>query len=149
MHILTADGREHVITPREWQDGGAFRDVDVAADGRTVGWIADQMLSPLEGGTNYAYPVGADVEVWRDGKVIRKFSPGVIQNWIFLKNGEEVAIHTDPPHGQQSYDCTRFDVHTGKKLSHWSLDRKDYVVPEWAKPLLVNDPLPDPDEISN
>ena len=149
VHIVTSDGRDHTITPAKWQNGGGFTDVSVAPDGRTVGWVVNQMLAPFEGGTNYAYPVGADVDVWRDGKVIRKFGTGLIQDWIFLKNGEEIAIHTDPSHGRQSYDCTRYDVRTGKELEHWSLDRKDYVVPDWAKPLLVNDPLPGPDEVSN
>jgi hypothetical protein len=151
VHIVAADGRDHTISPMKWQNGGGFTDVSVAPDGRTVGWVANQMLTPLEGGTNYSYQVGLEVEVWRDGKVIQRLSPNVyvIQDWIFLKNGEEVAIHTAPPRGQEFYDCFRFDVRTGKKLEHWSLDHRDYVVPEWAKPLLVNDPLPGPDEISN
>ena len=151
VHIVTADGRDHTIHPEKWQNGGGFTDVSIAPDGRTVAWVANQMLEPLEGGTNYAYPVGLRVEVWRDGKVIQNLNPDayVIQDWIFLNNGEQVAIHTAPPHGQEFYDCMRFDVRTGKKLEHWSLDRRDYVVPEWAKPLLVNDPLPGPDEISN
>jgi hypothetical protein len=149
VHILMADGRQHTIAPQKWQDGGSYTDVSVAQDGKTVGWVANQMLAPFEGGTNYAYEIGVDVEVWRAGKAIARFAPGVIQDWVFLKNGEEVAIHTAPPHGQEFYDCTRFDVRLGKELEHWSLDRRDYVVPEWAKPLLVNDPLPGPDEISN
>ncbi len=149
VHIVMADGDEHTIKPFKWQNGGSFTDVDVAGDGRTVGWVANQMLEPLEAGTNYALEAGLDVEVWRDGKVIRKFAPGVIRDWTFLRGGQEVAIHTAPLHGQEFYDCTRFDVGTGKELEHWSLDRRDYVVPDWAKPLLANDPLPGPDEISN
>jgi len=149
VHIVMADGNKHTIKPFKWQNGGSFTDVKVAGDGRTVGWVANQMLEPLEAGTNYALETGVGVEVWRDGKVIRNLAPGVIRDWTFLRGGQEVAIHTAPLHGQEFYDCTRFDVGTGKELEHWSLDRRDYVVPDWAKPLLANDPLPGPDEISN
>jgi hypothetical protein len=149
VHILTADGRDHTIRPRKWQAGGGFHEMRLAPDGKTVGWLVDYMLAPFEGGTNYSYAVALDLYIWRDGHVIRKFAtPALtIQNWIFLKDGSEVAFHIAPPHGQEFYDCTLFDVNTGKELDHWSLDRKDYVVPDWAKPLLVDDPPPGPDEI--
>jgi len=151
VHILSADGGEHIIKPWDWQAGGGFENVDVAPDGKTVGWLASQMLQPLEGGTNYEYAVALELDIWRDGRVIRKIpAPGlVIQNWTFLKDGNEVAFHIAPTHGQEFYECFLFDVNTGRRLQSWSLDRKNYVVPEWAKPLLVNDPLPEADEIAN
>lgn len=151
VHIFTEDRGEQKIDPEKWQEGGSFSDVIVAPDGRTVGWVANQMLTPLQGGTNYEYAVGLEIDVWRGGKVIQKIDPHAqpIRNWLFLKNGEEVAIHTAPLHGQDFFDCTRFDARTGRKLAHWSLDRRNYVVPEWAKPLLVNDAPPGPDEISD
>ena len=151
VHIVTEDGREQTINPEKWQEGGGFTDISVTPDGRTVGWVANQMLTPLEGGTNYEYAVGVSIDVWRDGQVIQRLSPDafVIREWIFLKNGEEVAVHTAPTHGTDFFGCTQFDVRTGKNLAHWSIDRRNYVVPEWAKPLLVNDPLPGPDEITN
>jgi hypothetical protein len=149
VHIVTADGREHAIRPEKWQSGGGFEGIQIAPDGQTVGWLADQMLTPLEGATSYPYAVSLELDVWRAGRVIRRFSPPAltIQNWIFLKDGNEVAFHVAPTHGQEFYDCTLLDVNTGKEIAHWSLDRKDYVVPDWAKPLLVDDPLPGPDEI--
>lgn len=149
VHILTADGRDYTIKPKKWQAGGGFGTPVVAPDGKTVGWLVNQMLMPLQGGTSYSYAVALGLDIWRDGHVIRRFStPALtIQNWIFLKDGNEVAFHIAPPHGQEFYDCTLFDVNTGKELAHWSLDRKNYVVPDWAKSLLVDDPLPGPDEI--
>ena len=151
VHIITADGLEHTIRPRKWQAGGGFDDIVVAQDGRTVGWLANQMLTPLEAGSNYSYSVAFELDVWRDGRVIQKFSPPAltIQNWIFLKGGNEIAFHVGPLHGQEFYDCTLFDINSGKELAHWALDRKDYTVPDWAKQLLVDDPPPGPDEISN
>jgi len=151
VHIVTEDGREHTINPEKWQDGGGFTDISVAGDGRTVGWVANQMLTPLQAGTNYGYAVGLEIDVWRDGQIIHKIDPHAqpIRNWIFLKDGEEVAVHTAPLHGQEFYECTRFDVLTGRRLAHWLFNRRNYIVPEWAKPLLINDPLPGPDEVSD
>jgi hypothetical protein len=150
LHILSGDGQDYLIKPEKWQAGGGFESIEIAPDGKTVGWLAVQMLTPLEGSTNYSYPVALELDIWRDGRVIQKFSASalVIQDWIFLKGGSEVAFHAAPPHGQEFYDCTLFDVNTGKTLDHWKLDRKDYVVPSWAKELLADDPLPGPGEIS-
>jgi hypothetical protein len=151
LHIITADGSDHTIRPKQWQSGGSFGTAQIAPDGKTVGWTVEEMLTPLEGATNYSYTVARELDIWRDGHVIRRFSPNSLdlQNWMFLKGGSEVAFHIAPPHGQEFYDCTLFEVNTGKELAHWALDRKDYVVPDWATQLLVDDPLPGPNEISN
>jgi len=150
VHIITADGRDHAIRPKRCQAGAGFDAVEVAQDGRTVGWLANQMLTPLEGSANYSYAVALELDIWRDGRVIQKLSPPAltISNWMFLKGGNEVAFHVAPSHGQEFYNCTLFDVSSGKKLAHWALDRKDYTVPDWAKQLLADDPPPGPDEIS-
>jgi hypothetical protein len=151
LHIVTADGRDHTVKPKKWQSGGGFGGIQIAPNGKTVGWLVKQMFAPFELDTNYAYAVALELDIWRGGRVIQRFSPPAltIQNWIFFKDGNEVAFHVAPTHGQEFYDCTLLDVNTGKELAHWSLDRKDYVVPDWAKPLLVDDPPPGPDEISN
>jgi hypothetical protein len=39
LHIITADGRDHTIRPKKWQSG--FGDVQVAPDGKTVGWLVE------------------------------------------------------------------------------------------------------------
>lgn len=150
VHIVTADHRDHAIRPRKWQSGGGFEDIQIAPDRKTVGWLADQMLTPLQCSSNYPCPVALELDIWKAGRVVRRFHPPAlgVQNWIFLKGGNEVAFHVAPLHGQEFYDCALFGVNTGKRLAHWALDRRDFVVPEWAKPLLVDDPLPGPDEIS-
>ena len=146
LHILSADGRDHTIRLMKWQSG--FGDVQIAPDGKTVGWLVEHMLTPLEGGTSYSYAVAPELQIWRGGRVILRSGLGLgIQKWMFLKDGNEVAFHRAPPHGQEFYECTLLDVNTGKELAHWSLDRKDYVVPDWAKPLLADDPPPGTDEI--
>jgi hypothetical protein len=149
LHIVTDDGRDYTIKPEKWQSGGGFGDVVIAPDGKTVGWLVKQMLIPLQAGASYSYAAALEIDIWRDGRVIRRIgTPALtIQNWIFLKDGDEVAFHRAPPHGQEFYECILMDVNTGKEQSHWSLDRKDYVVPDWAKPLLVDDPPPGPNEI--
>jgi hypothetical protein len=147
VHIVTGDGRDHIIRPKKWQAGGGFENIQIAPDGKTVGWLVNVMLTPFLGGTSYAYTVSPELDVWRGGRVILRSGEGLgIQNWIFLKGGNEVAFHRAPPHGQEQFECTLLDVNTGKKLAQWSLDRKDYVVPDWANPL-VGDSLPGPNEI--
>jgi hypothetical protein len=148
VHIVTSDGRDHKIKPKKWQSGGGSEQIKVAQDRRTVGWLVNQMFAPFEAGTNYAYAISLELDIWRDGRVIFRSGPGLgIQRWMFLKDGNEVAFHRAPPNGQEIYECALLDVNTGKELAHWSLDRKNYIVPDWAKPLLVDDPLPGPDEI--
>ena len=66
-----------------------------------------------------------------------------------MSGGKQIAYHLAPPRGQKFYDCTLMDVATGKQLAHWSLDRRDYVAPDWAKQGLKGHPLPGPDQISN
>ena len=151
LHIITADGHNHAIPPSQWQAGGGFEAIKVAPDRRTVGWLADQMLDPLQANSSDSFPVAQELAIWRDGRVIRRFpAPAlVIQDWIFLNGSKEAAFHIAPPRGQDfNYACIRFDIDTGKQIAHWALDRRDYVVPDWAEPLLVNDPLPDPEELS-
>lgn len=150
-HIITADGRDHLIRSKKWQAGGRYTSVQVAADGRTVGWLADQMISPLQCGTNYPCPVALSLKIWRNGRVMRTYNVDgtPIRDWRFVGSGAEVAFHQASLHGPDDFDCTLFDVSTGKKLAHWAVDRKKYTAPDWVKQLLVNDPLPGPDEISN
>jgi len=148
VHIVTDNGRDHTIRPKKWQAGGGFGTIVIAPDGKTVGWLTEAMLTPFQGNTRYSYAVALELDIWRPGRVIRRFpTPALtIQNRISLKDGNEVAFHIVPPHGQEFYNCILFDVSTGKELAHWGLDRKDYVVPDWAKPLL-GDSLPGPSEI--
>jgi hypothetical protein len=145
LHIVTADGRDHTIMPKRWQSGGGFGGVKISPDGRSAGWLVQQMLTPSQGGTNYSYAVALELDIWRDGRVIRRFSQEQgIKDWIFVNNGNEVAFRTGPLHGQDFFDCALFDVNSGKELARWSLDRKDSIVPAWAKQVLANDPPPAP-----
>jgi hypothetical protein len=144
IQIKTSDGRVHTIRTHNWQNGGGYDAVQISPDKKSVGWLANQMLNPLEDGTSYSYPVALELDVWRTNKPIRRFPASglTIKNWAFLRNGNEVAFHIAPPHGQEFYDCTLFDVQTGKTLDHWKLDRRNYSVPVWAKKLLADEELP-------
>ena len=151
IHVITADGRDHTMRPKRWQAGGGFEAIKIAPDRRTVGWLADQLLDPLEASSSDSYPVAQELTIWRDGRVLRRFpAPAlIIWDWIFLDGSKEAAFHFAPPRGQDfDYNCARFDIGTGKQIAQWKLDRRDYVIPDWAKPLLADDPLPDPEELS-
>lgn len=146
VQIVTADNRTQTIRPEKWQAGGGYENVSVSTDGKTVGWLADQMLTPAEGGASYSYAVALRLQVWRDGRVVRSIlTPGLtIQDWIFLHDGAEVAIHIAPAHGKDARACFLFDVNTGKELAHWSLDSKDPVAPDWARKLFAgSDAIPE------
>jgi hypothetical protein len=73
VHMVSADGGDKTILPKKWQAGGGFEGVHIAADGETVGWLADQMLTRLEGAMNYSYAVPLEIDIWRAGRVIRRF----------------------------------------------------------------------------
>jgi hypothetical protein len=139
VHIHTTDGRDHIVRPEKWQAGGGFEVVKVAADGRTAGWLADQMLTPSQGGTSYSYPVALRLEIWRDGRIIRSIpAPAfAIHHWTFLKDGAEVAIHIAPPHGLDLRDSMIFDVDSGKELARWSSEERHSPVPDWVGQLFA------------
>jgi hypothetical protein len=107
VHIVTADGVGHVFHPKKWQDGGGFENLQIASDGKTVGWLADEKLTPFESNTNYPTEVALELEIWRGGRVIQRLSPPAfaIRDWMFLKDGSEVAFHAAPSHGQEWYEC--------------------------------------------
>jgi hypothetical protein len=141
LHVISADGRDHLIGPKKWQSGGGYGVVKISPDGESVGWLAKQMLTSLQAGANYSYPVALELVIWKQGHVIRRFSSEqAIQNWIFLKGGDEVAFSRAPLHGPGVY-CTLFEVESRKELAHWTLDPDDHAIPDWAKQLLDGSPI--------
>ena len=146
LHVVAANGEDHKIQPQKWQAGGGFEQVAIGPDHQTVAWLETQMLSPLEGGTNYAYAVALELEVWRDGRIVRKFpAPAfTIQEWTFVKGSSEVAFHVRPPHCKDDDDCYLFDISTGKRIAHWSRDQKASSMPAWASSLLRSELAPAP-----
>lgn len=147
LHIVESSGRDQVVHTQKWQAGGGFEQVAIAPDHRTVAWLATQMLSPLEGGTNYAYAVAVELDVWRDGRILRNLSAPAfsIQDWTFIKGTSEVAFHVAPPHGEDFDDCYLFDISTGKRIAHWSRKSKIAAMPGWARTLLRSELAPAPD----
>jgi hypothetical protein len=135
LHIVTADGREHTIMPKKWQSGGSYGSVKISQDGESVGWLAKQMLTPLQAGANYSYAVALELDIWKRGRVIRRFSSEqAIQNWVFLNSGNEVAFTTAPLHGPEVY-CTLFDVNSGRELARSATDHENNAAPDWVKQL--------------
>lgn len=119
LHILTADGRDHLIVPRKWQAGGGFDGIQIGPDRGTVGWLVYKKLTPLEAGANDAHEVAVELDIWRAGRVIRRFhSEQDIRYWTFLKNGSQVSFRQAPLHGDVSSYGNLFEVSTGKQLAH-------------------------------
>lgn len=139
VHIISKGGQEWTVPSEQGQEG--VENVQVADDGSTVGWLVDKFDSCC---VSYAIP--AELVVWRDGTVIRRFDHlgQAVFGWTFLRSGAELAFHQAPLHGDEIYDCTRVDVRTGKVLEEWWMG-KTKSAPAWVKLLDQQYPMPDPD----
>lgn len=85
-----------------------------------------------------SYPISLTLVIYRSGKIIHRFSDGLmIYNWTFRKGGQQVAFGSGPTHGQ--LDPVHFelrDTNTGKLVSErW---RGKGPLPVWARQLCDN-----------
>ena len=95
LHIVYDDGTEIVKTlpPMEtstdkeivFNDVG-FSCVQLAADRQTLGWTVDAENCCT------SYPIPQRVVIFRRGKVLHAFAPGLVWNWMFFLGGKRVAI---------------------------------------------------------
>jgi hypothetical protein len=127
VHIAK-DGQEQVVAGEAHQLG--IESEQTAEDRETVGWLVD-----------FADPdnTSSDAEIlviFRAGQIIRRF--GTVQvfwSWSFYKQGEQVAYHVGPTHGEESSHCELHDVKTGHLLAQWDGDLEDAKRPAWTRGL--------------
>jgi hypothetical protein len=105
--------------------------VQVGADGRTAGWLAD--FKDADSETPYA----GGLVIWRGGQVIRVFHSGQsFYSWSFNENATLVAYWTGPRHGQTVPHCELHDIKTGRQLAQWDGYLDDPIArPSWAAQL--------------
>ena len=111
VHLVTADGHDRRIAPEKGQAG--VERIQVAADGKTVGWLVDNWQSCCQ-----SYPLPTKLVLWRSGRVLRRMDTGrPCWGWVFENDGEELAYRTSFTHGGWSGESTLIDVASGKTLA--------------------------------
>jgi len=109
-------------------------DPQLAEDGQTMGW-----KETFDSGfTSYAIPL--QLALYRSGTILRRIKPGQgIWDWMFLDNGERVALLSGPAHGPEIDHYQLYDVTSGKMLAEaYSDDDTGTLKPDaptWAKEL--------------
>lgn len=109
-----------------------FDDIQLASDRRTLGWLAESMACAQ------SYPCALELVVFRDGRIIRRFTPehGIIWFWEFLGGGRQVAIQSGFPHGDATGAFNLYDIASGKLLDKYM---GAGVAPGWVRDF--KDPL--------
>jgi hypothetical protein len=136
VHIVTAQGRDLRIAPEKSQ--GGVEGIQVAADGKTVGWLVDRWESCCQ-----SYPIPTELVLWRTGRIVRRLYTGrPTWGWAFENGGTKLAYRTSFTHGGWSGESTLIDVASGKSLAVWSHpidengnDTDGEEPPDWAKPV--------------
>jgi hypothetical protein len=114
LHITLSDGRDIAIEPERGRFGNliqkAFSDVQLAEDGRHIGWLADYMIC------EQSYPCHAELVIYQPGNKLDYIPPqhGVIWDWKFVDGGKQVLVHSGFPHGDDTGTWTLYDTETGR-----------------------------------
>ena len=120
--------RGRIVTVPRMASQTGIEGVQVAADGRTAGWLADFKDPDSEN------PYAGGRVIWRGGRVIRVFhSEQSFYSWSFNENATLVAYHTGPRHGEAIPHCELHDIKTGRQVAQWDGDLDDPIArPSWA-----------------
>jgi hypothetical protein len=117
LHISFSDGTDIEIPLEKGRFGNSsgvlrqtsFEDVQVAEDGKHIGWLADYMICAQ------SYPCHAELVIYQPGKKLKYIPPpvGVIWDWGFVGGGTQVLVHSGFPHGDDTGISTIYDADTG------------------------------------
>jgi hypothetical protein len=136
LRIVLRDGRVFMVPHGNGQC--SFDGIQVAADGMTVGWVEGGYAGPVDQPlcAPEAQYVAAGPDIWRAGKVIRRFTGGGTDlAWSFYGKGDFVAYHDGPAHFDDEQGCGLYEVKTGKLLKTW--EHSDNTnPPDWCQGLV-------------
>jgi hypothetical protein len=107
----------------------AFDEPRIAADRRTVGWLA------LYPDCCQSYPIPLALAVYRDGRVLRSFTGAgmPIWHWCFVDAGTRVAFVQRPTHGAAPDHYELRDIASGRLLAEFDHAEDDATpLPAWA-----------------
>jgi hypothetical protein len=133
VHLVLKGRSEIVIRHKPGQVGIA--EPKIAHDHRTVGWLL-LFPNPDNSPAYRLEDIPAALVIWRDGNVVQRFDTGpTFWDWSFVNDGQQVAFHTGPLHGEAVSHCELRDVNTGRLLSSWEGNLRKQDRPEWTKSL--------------
>ena len=128
VHIRSKNGEEQVVAGKPHQIGIEL--VQAAPDGQTVGWLVDYS------DPDNSSPDAGKLVIFGGGHIVRRFGTDqVFWSWTFYAQGEQVAYHVGPTHGEESSHCELHDVKTGRLLAQWDGDLDDSKRPQWTRGL--------------
>ena len=128
VHVESATGKRITIAHELGQVG--IDEVKVLEDKEMAGWLI--LYKDPDGQA----PIAGKLVVWRGGRIIRRFrADQTFWSWTFADNGEHVAFHVGPNHGETSSRCELHDVLSGRLLASWDGDLDDSGKPAWAQGL--------------
>ncbi len=125
LHIGLDSGK--TIEAPKFPGQTAFAKAAIAADHRTIGWLA---IYPNE----TIGPIAGRLVLYRSGRVLHSFATEqVFWDWQFRDGGKQVAYSTGPTHGGAA-ECVLRDVDSGRVVARWQT-RSGGEPPDWAKNL--------------
>ena len=123
LHILTKRHRE--ILPKKEPEQVGFEKVEIAPDGRSVGWLA---LFP---NCCTSYPIPLKLVVYA-GDNPRSFTgTGLpIWRWCFQAEGKQVAFEQETVHGGTGVHYELRDIATGALVAQYDPDPNAEITPK-------------------
>ena len=122
LHILTKRHRE--IVPKKDPEQLGFGKVEIAPDGRSVGWLA---LYPDP--TSYAVPLKLVVYASDNAHSFRG-SGLPIRRWCFQAEGRQVAFEQETVHGGTGVHYELRDIATGQLIAQYEPDSSSEMTPK-------------------
>jgi uncharacterized protein YecT (DUF1311 family) len=129
VHIVYSDGAD-VVAPKG-KDQPASANPAVADDKQTVGWLAEYRI----GGQSYPGPT--TLVIYRDRNITTTIEAavGIIWDWRFFDNGNQVGFSQGVTHGTLIPEGYRlYDVTTGALIQ--KIDKATEQSPQWVKALV-------------
>ena len=127
VHVALAGGKAATI--RKQKDQVGADDIKIAPDHRTAGW------TQLYPNCCTSYPIPLTIAVYRDGRVRRRFRPGLmIYRWQFWDDGRQVAFCSGTVHSDLGVTCELHDVASGRRLEIFDGLPEEHS-PDWAQGL--------------
>lgn len=107
-----------------------FENIQIAKNKRYVGWLATYRICAQ------SYACTAELVLFTNKNYQVHITPdgGIIWSWVFIHDGDQVAIHSGFPHGDAEGKYELYDVVSGKRSAFFNSDKTS--APPWVQDLL-------------